>query len=326
MEEALRRIKKKKLILDALRPFALVVQKNIDDWLRIELTYNSNAIEGNTLSRIETLLLVEQGITAKGKSLIEHQEAINHAAAFDYIIACTQQSKQPALSEVVFKIHSLILDKIDDTYKGRYRNVPVRIKGSMVILPNHVTIPKAMEEFYKNIAKYKNFSVPEQVSMAHYDLVRIHPFIDGNGRTARLFMNYLLLKNGFAPALIKKEERAAYLESLEVYGVSGSSEKYFLYMYKTIERGLDEYLKLLKGPVTEKRRLLKIGELAARTGISIPTVRYWTKEGLLSVQDYSPGGYQLYSQDMISLVGKIRTLQTEGYRLDMIKSKLNEIK
>lgn len=323
MEKVLGRIETKKKALDRYRPFPVAFQENIEDWLRIELTYNSNAIEGNTLSRIETMLIVEKGITAKGKSLVEHQEAINHARAFDYVEDLIKRKENVPAKEVVLAIHSLILDRINDPYKGRFRDVPVRISGSQAVLPNPLKVPGLMDRLFQDIDSLKVDMAPRKAVGVHYEFVRIHPFVDGNGRTARLLMNYLLLKSDYAPALIKKEERATYIGALEEYHVLGRPEKYYAYMYKTIERGLDEYLQLLTKPKAEPgRKLLKIGQLASRSGVSIPTVRYWTKEGLLVIQDYTKGGYQLYAESMIERVRQIHQLQEEGLSLQSIKLKL----
>lgn len=323
MNQILQRIEEKKKKLDSFRPFAPMLKKNIDDWLRIELTYNSNAIEGNTLSRAETMLAIVEGITAKGKSLVEHLEAINHAKAFDYIVRLVENKEDIPLSRVVMDIHSMILDRINDEHKGRYRNVPVRIAGSSAVLPNYMKVPDEMEAFYARLNKIQRQHVVNQACIAHFELVRIHPFIDGNGRTARLLMNYLLINHGYAPALVKKEERKTYIDAVEEYSVLGKSDNYYAYMYKTIERGLDEYLKLFKKTRADVRtKLLKIGELATRSGVSIPTIRHWTKEGLLEVADYSKGGYQLYSESMKERVQTIQKLQDEGFRLDKIKMKI----
>jgi Fic family protein len=322
MNEALSRILAKKKRLDKFRPFKPALIKNLDDWLRIELTYNSNAIEGNTLSRMETKLIVEDGITSSGKSVVEHQEAINHAKAFDYVVSLISQKQKIGFEKVILNIHSLILNKINDAYAGRFRDVPVRIQGSAAILPNFMKVPEEMDMFVKQLERKSNLSIPEVACLAHYELVRIHPFIDGNGRCARLLMNYILLKNNFAPALIKKEERKTYLSAVEEYNVFGRPEKYDSYMFKTIERGLDEYLKILQSPVSSAQtKLLKIGELATRSFVSVPTIRHWTTLGLLSVEDYTKGGYQLYSSNMIDRVKEIKKLQNEGLSLEKIMLK-----
>lgn len=323
MNELLKKIEEKKKKLDSFKPFNSVIRKNIDDWLRIELTYNSNAIEGNTLTRIDTMLVVEKGITAKGKSLSEHQEAINHAKAFDYLLELVQKGIDRPLKQVVFDIHSIILDRINDNYKGRYRDVQVRIKESSVILPNPLKVPENMADFYKKMAEASSLSAPEKAIIAHFELVSIHPFIDGNGRTGRLLANYILMKNGFAPALIKKEERKVYIDSLEEYQILGKSEKYYAFMYRAIERGLNEYLRWFEKPTFEQgKKLLKIGELAALSGVSIATIRHWDEIGLLEPQDHTKGGYNLYNEAMSGRIKKIRALQDEGFRLDKIKLKI----
>ncbi len=323
MNHALDRIMAKKQRLDGFRPFNPSLIKNLDDWLRIELTYNSNAIEGNTLSRADTLLIVEKGITAKGKSIVEHQEAINHAHAYDYIVKLIEDKEKISLNKVVMNVHAFILNKINDQYKGRYRDVPVRIQASQVVLPNPLKVPEKMEEFFVEVGQRKNRPIPDQAIFAHYELVSMHPFIDGNGRTARLLMNYILLKNGFAPAFILKEERSRYLNSLEEYQLFGKSEKYFSHMYEAIERGLDEYLIFFKKPpLNTEGKLLKIGELATLSGVTIASIRHWTKEGLLTVHTYTKGNYQLYKETMIAQVHRIRDLQQEGLNLSAIKKKI----
>jgi len=315
MDDLLKRLTEKKKKLDGYRPFNPVVIKDIDDWLRIELTYNSNAIEGNTLSRIETMLVVEKGITAKGKSLVEHQEAINHAKAFDYVIKLVEQGGKEPLQKIVFGIHSMILDKINDDYKGRYRDMPVRILGSSMVLPNPIKVPDKMDEFYQKLTASTKLSVLEKASMAHYELVKTHPFIDGNGRTARLLMNYILMLNNYAPALIKKEERKTYIDALEEYHSLDKPEKYHAFMYRAIERGLDEYLKWFDQPTTIQKpsKLLKIGELARETKETLDTLRHWTEKGLLEVAERTEKGYQLFDRSMIERSKEIRRLQKKHH-------------
>lgn len=323
VEEQLRKIEEKKRKLDTYKPFNPAVIKNIDDWLRIELTYNSNAIEGNTLTRVDTMLVVEKGITAKGKSIVEHQEAINHAKAFDYIVELVQNKTDIAFKQVVFDIHSIILSKIDDTYKGRYRDIPVRIKESPVVLPNPLKVPEMMGEFYKKLEERENLSAPEQAAFAHFELVTIHPFVDGNGRTARLLANYILMKNGYAPALIKKEERKNYIDALEEYQLLGKPEKYYAFMYRATERGMDAYLKWFEEPPAKPgKKLLKIGELATLSAVSIATIRHWTEYGLLELEGHTKGGYNLYNEAMIERIKQIRALQDKGLSLDKIKLKV----
>lgn len=314
---------RKKAQLDKLRPLPSALVKNLDDWLRVELTYTSNAIEGNTLSRQETALVVEKGLTVSGKTLKEHQEAVNSAAAWELIKQIAAEKNRITEGEIL-DIHRLILTNIDDQNAGRYRNVPVRIAGSTVILPNSLKVPELMEKLVKNLRIVKDQPV-KIAADAHYELVTIHPFIDGNGRTARLLMNLILLQAGYPAAVIKKEERLKYLNSLESAQLGGSRDNYYDLIYAAVDRSLDMYLEAAvnKSTPVEKNKLLKIGELAKLTGEPVATLRFWTKNGLLKVSGHTKGGYQLFNKRMTEQVKKIRKLQQDN-RLTIreIKSRL----
>ena len=183
--------------LSALRPLPEEALKKIQDALDIEYTYESNRIEGNTLTLQETALVVNEGVTISGKSMREHLEAINHTEAISYIKDIAKQAIE--ISERTIKeIHALILHGIDRENAGRYRTVPVMISGSTHMPPQPYLIEKQMEDFilrFKQMEKEKVHPVLIAAYL-HDELVRIHPFIDGNGRTSRLLMNLYLLRNG----------------------------------------------------------------------------------------------------------------------------------
>src|SRR3989338_10044954 len=148
MDPKLAGLTAKKQLLDKYKPLPQEIIKNLDEWFRIELTYTSNAIEGNTLTRQETALVVEEGITVQGKSIQEHLEAINHAKAFDFIKKkIINKNRKNITQQDILDIHRIILHKINDTAAGRYRAVAVRLRGSQTILPNPLKIPELMEEF-----------------------------------------------------------------------------------------------------------------------------------------------------------------------------------
>ncbi|MBU4360820.1 Fic family protein [Patescibacteria group bacterium] len=238
-QDYLQKILDKKEKLDKMGPIPLDLQKNLQDWFRVELTYSSNAIEGNTLTRQETAQIVEKDITVEGKTLQEHIEAKNTAQGFDFIL----KNKDKEINEnLILDIHKIILQKIDDHNAGKYRNIPVRIAGSRVILPNPVKVPDLMQDFVKWIKQTKNKDPVELAINAHYKLVSIHPFVDGNGRTARLLMNLILLSANFPVAMIEKEQRNKYIKSIEKYQLENKSEDYYNFMLKTVEKGLDIYL------------------------------------------------------------------------------------
>ncbi|HSW97480.1 MAG TPA: Fic family protein, partial [Candidatus Saccharimonadales bacterium] len=242
MNDILRELLRKKSRLDSYKPIQKNVLDNLEEWYRIELTYTSNAIEGNTLTRQETALIVEKGITVEGKSVQEHLEAINHAEAFTYIQELAKQKKRNELKlQDILDIHRMILKKIDDADAGRLRNTPVRISGSTTILPNPLRVPYLMGEFIQWLQTTTDNPI-QVASDAHFKLVTIHPFVDGNGRTARLLMNFILIQAGFPPAIIKKEERSRYLTSLEMGQTKGQLDSYYELLNDSINRSLDIYL------------------------------------------------------------------------------------
>jgi cell filamentation protein, protein adenylyltransferase len=320
----------KKQELDQYRPLPHALCRNLEDWFRIELTYTSNGIEGNTLTRQETALVVEKGLTVGGKSLKEHLEAANHAAALDWMHHLISRSSSSISEDIILQIHKLILKGIDDDNAGYYRSVPVRIAGSAVILPNARKVPSLMKEFVGWIAKADLHPV-QFAAEAHYELVTIHPFIDGNGRTARLLMNLILMMCGYPPAIIRKRDRLAYIKSLEQAQLGGSKEDYLILIAKAVNRSLDIYLKAVKNvgeeiPTTvfKAKNLLKIGELAQAAQESVATIRHWTKEGLLEVAEITPTGYQLYVPDMIERIKNIKELKSQRYTIKEIKNKFKE--
>lgn len=318
--ELLRDLDEKKKKLDDHRPLPPALVRNLDDWFKVELTYTSNAIEGNTLSRSETALVVEKGLTVNGKTLTEHLEAINHAEALDFIQGLVGKKRKNITEKDILSIHDLILKKIDDSNAGCYRRVAVRIAGVPVTLPNPVKVPELMEDFAKWLHG-KNKDHPVKIgSEAHLRLVTIHPFVDGNGRTARLLLDLLLLQEGYPPALIRKEDRKAYLESIGKAQLEGQSDDYYELIYKAVDRSLNIYLEALNLS-SERRRILvsgqkqflRIGELAQETREAVPTIRHWTEVGVLEVAEYTQKGYQLYDRSMIERVKGVRRLQTEQH-------------
>ncbi|OGQ33455.1 MAG: cell filamentation protein Fic [Deltaproteobacteria bacterium RIFCSPHIGHO2_12_FULL_43_9] len=319
---------KLKAKLDALRPFGEGFARNMEDWFRIELTYTSNAIEGNTLSREETAEVVEKGLTVKSKSLREHLEAVNHSAAMNRVYEMAKRKSKKITEQDILNLHSLILRGIDDLQAGRYRNVPVRVAGSNVIFPNPFKVPQLMERFNDEINSRAKINPIEKAANAHLQLVTIHPFVDGNGRTARLLMNLILMQNGYPPALIRKRDRLQYIKSIEKAQLGGSQEDYLGIIIDAVERSFDIYFETLEGKneIKEKTKseetLYKIGELAKLTGETNPTIRHWTQLGLLKVSKTTESGYQLYDNESIKTIRRIRELQKERLTLEEIKERL----
>ncbi len=325
------KLTQKKQELDRHRPLPEALVRNLEDWFSIELTHTSTAIEGNTLTRQETALVVEKGLTVGGKSIKEHLEVTNHAAALNWIKSLVTRKMPQSLTENdILYIHNLILKSIDDTNAGHYRNVPVRISGSTVILPNPRKVPELMTKFVEWI-HHADLHPVEFAAEAHYELVTTHPFVDGNGRTARLLMNLILMMHGYPPAIIRTKDRLAHIESLETAQLGGPKDNYLKLIAKAVDRSLDIYLKACKDedaqPVeAPPPQLLKIGELAKAAQETVVTIRYWTKEGLLDIADTTISGYQLYDPSMIERIKQIKELKTQRYTLNEIKQKLENIR
>lgn len=314
----------KKQELDRYRPLDHSVLSNLEEWFKVELTYTSNALEGNTLTRAETAVVIEKGITVGGKTLKEHLEATNHASALDYVKNLVSRHKDFVAENDILCLHGLVLKGIDQENAGRYRTVSVRLSGSAVVLPNSAKVPILMMNFLNDLKEKKDCHPVEFAALAHYRLVTIHPFVDGNGRTARLLMNLILLMNGYPPAIIRKKDRLAYISSLEKAPLGGSMKDFQNLILKSVSRSLDIYLKTLKNEQQDEdldsENLLKIGDLAKRTNQTVATIRFWTKEGLLKVAQTTGSGYHLYEKEMIVVVQKIIELKNKRLTLEEIKN------
>ena len=218
IKELLNEVNVLKEQLSTLRPLPEEALRKIQDALDIEYTYESNRIEGNTLTLQETALVVNEGVTISGKSMREHLEAINHTEAINYIKDIAKQDIE--ISERTIKeIHALILHGIDRENAGRYRTVPVMISGSTHMPPQPYLIEKLMEDFMLRFRQMEEEKVHPVLVAAylHDELVRIHPFIDGNGRTSRLLMNLYLLRHGYVIITLKgsNDAKVNYYKALE---------------------------------------------------------------------------------------------------------------
>lgn len=216
--------------------------------LELEYTFESNKIEGNTLTLKETDLIVNEGLTISGKSMREHLEAINHQEAIAYIKELTDKNTTINEREILC-IHNLILRGIYPEDAGKYRKVQVMIKGSSHMPPQPFLVAKEMEELFIWYQTNKNNLHPVILAAEmHERLVTIHPFIDGNGRTSRLLMNLILLQHGYVIANIKgtNESRMQYYNALEACQVENNKENFLLFIAQTEKECLERYLSILK--------------------------------------------------------------------------------
>lgn len=244
------RIAEKKAKLDALRPVSGRSLAALDAWYDVELTYTSNALEGNTLTRNETAIILEKGITVSGKPLKDHLEATGHRDALAYVRELVHEG-QPVREIDIRNIHRLVLQKVEPEEAGRYSDHQRVIAGSSLVLPSPAEIPSRMGDLSRWLEKAP--LTPETAFDAHEGLVTIHPFSDGNGRTARLLMNLLLLKGGYPPLVIRPEDRPAYFDALDATR-SGDRPAYHRFMNARLETSLDHHLELLHRGLDTSRK------------------------------------------------------------------------
>ncbi len=244
MDELLAAIARKKEQLDALRPVSrealLALQKAYD----VELTYTSNAIEGNTLTLRETAELIEHGITVGGKPLRDHLEAVDHYDAVLWMRELAAKAT-PVDESTVRELHRRIVFRSQPEIGGIYSKLPRRVSGSPVVFPNAAKVPELMKSYGEGLAKAE--VGPAACFDAHFQLVAIHPFADGNGRTARLLMNLLLLRQGYPPVAVRPQDRKTYLDTLEHGSMREDLKPFQIFMHRRLDETLAEYLNALSG-------------------------------------------------------------------------------
>ena len=215
---------------------------NFDKAFEVDYAHNSTAIEGNTLTLIETKVLLEDHISVGNKSLREIYEIVNHNKAFAYVKKCIADKK--LLDENIVKdIHSILMENI--LVGGVYRNIEVRITGAKHKPPAPSEMYYQIKEFFSNMNSKSDLNPIELAAWTHAEFVKIHPFVDGNGRTSRLIMNYQLMSNGFLPVSVNKEDRLEYFNYLEEYAVNDNLALFADFIAELEEQQLDEYLSIL---------------------------------------------------------------------------------
>lgn len=233
----------KKWELDALRneiqPGALDSLEHVQ---RIDITFTSNAIEGNTLTAGETALILEKGITVSGKPLKDHLEAVDHAKALDWVLEIAKQKDATITEADLRNLHRLVVAQSAEGIAGRYADRPrfVNTSSGAFNFPASIEVPALMKDFCAWLAKAQND--PASAFAAHLKLVAIHPFNDGNGRTARLLMNLILARAGYPPIAVRPEDRAAYLQALETEQGGGGAEAFNDLLFHRLDQTLDIYL------------------------------------------------------------------------------------
>jgi Fic family protein len=235
----------KKDQLDRLRPLSPEALSNLEHYYDVEITYTSNAIEGNTLSAVETTLVIEKGVTISGKPLKDHLEALDHYDAIRYVRELARE-KTPLTESDVRNLHRLVVQRSRPDIAGCYADLAryVRTETGRYDFPSPAEIPPLMGDFANWLGAVPD--TPEAAFTAHRRLVDIHPFNDGNGRTARLLMNLILIRGGYPPIAVRPEDRPAYIRGLQQAQAGRGTGASDTLLYERLDAALGEYLSALR--------------------------------------------------------------------------------
>jgi Fic family protein len=253
MNELLTSIAAKNKQLDELRPVSPQALTNLEHYYDIELTYSSNAIEGNTLSPVETTLVIEKGITISGKPLKDHLEALDHYDAIRYVRELARQ-ETPLIESEVRNLHKLVMRRSAPEIAGQYAGLPryVRTETGRHSFPSPAEVPALMGDFARWLVTVPD--TPDTAFMAHRRLVEIHPFNDGNGRTARLLMNLSLIRGWYPPVAVRPEDRLEYIRSLQQEQAGQGAGNFNALLYRRLDATLGEYLSALQEAQTPEAK------------------------------------------------------------------------
>lgn len=268
--------------LNKFRPIPVSVIKKIQNHLQIEMTYNSNAIEGNTLSLKETAWVIQEGITIKGKPLKDHLEAKNQKEALDFLYELIDSKKRNTVSErLIREIHHLIVKETDSNISGKYRGGNVIITGAEQTPPAGFEITEHMNQLILWIKKNESKLHPvELAAIVHHKLAYIYPFWDGNGRVSRIIMNIFILQAGFPIAIILKNDRKRYYRVLSEAD-NGKYANLCEFIAQSVIRSINIYLKFLRPSKKKDDKYLSLIELAKDSPYSATYLRKLATQGKL---------------------------------------------
>lgn len=279
-QRIIERIEEKMGKLNKARPLPKIVLQNLQEEMIVEWTYNSNAIEGNTLSLGETRLVLEEGITIHGKPLKDHLEATNHKEALLYLFKIIKQNKKID-ENLIKKLHQIVVKDIEKEYAGIYRTGQVRILGADFIPPNYIKIPDLINKLIKwYYSEAKDYYLLDQVAIFHHKFEAIHPFFDGNGRTGRLLMNIKLMEKGYPPIIVASNERKKYLNSLNKAN-KGDYKPLVLFFVITLEKYLDVYLRAIAKATGYQKKMITLQELSKKVPYSQEYLSLLARQGKL---------------------------------------------
>lgn len=247
LQDLLQKADSYKQKISSARPLAKEELKSLDDYFRVGFTYSSNALEGNTLTISETKILLEDGITVGGRPLKDCYEAVGHGTAYDFMLELARQQDMYITEDTIKKLHRLFYQKVDADQAGQYRSIQVFISGTDYIPPSAEDVPQLMSHMVDQIRSSRTTLHPiELAAMAHKRLVDIHPFVDGNGRTARLLMNLILVNAGYGVVSIPPIWRNDYINTLSTSRRQNDMEPFSKLIAECVIETERDYCRLLK--------------------------------------------------------------------------------
>jgi len=292
------RIDAKLALLNSFRPLPVSAVKKLKEQFEIEMTYNSNAIEGNSLTLKETYLVINEGLTIKGKPLKDHLEAKNHQEALEYLYDLVESGKKNTFSEnFIRSLNQIVQQNIDKEWAGRYRNSAVIIGGADHRPPEALEIPRLMQNLIRWAGDNKKKMHPvELAAVLHHKLVFIHPFFDGNGRTSRLAMNIILMQAGFPLVIVMKNDRKRYYQTLSLTD-KDDHDPFVNFIARAVERTLDIYLKILTPSEKNKEKFVSLADLAKDSKFTEKYLNLLARNGKLEA--HKEGRNWLSSKDAL---------------------------
>ncbi|HAK59424.1 MAG TPA: cell filamentation protein Fic [Nitrospiraceae bacterium] len=276
------RLERKLALLSSYRPLPRSAVEKLAEQFRIQMTYNSNAIEGNSLTLKETFLVINEGITVKGKPLKDHLEAKSHQEALDFLYDLIDRDTKPSISEhLIRSLHHIVVRDIDREWAGQYRNSSVVIAGADLKPPGALDIPRLMGEVITWYGRTRKKHHPvETAALIHHRIAAIHPFFEGNGRAARLVMNVILMRAGYPLSIILKHDRKKYYRVL-AKADTGEYAPLVRLIGQAVERSLDIYLAALTPKQKRYEKFLPLSELSAGTPYSAKYLNLLSRTGRL---------------------------------------------
>lgn len=285
--------------LNKLRPLPDSAVQKLKEQFEIEMTYNSNAIEGNSLTLKETYLVIHEGLTIKGKPLKDHLEAKDHHEALEFLYDLINKDTRNILSELLIRnLHQLVVKKTDEEFAGKYRNSNVFIGGADHTPPDALEVKTKMKALISWFTKAnKKLHHIELAALLHHKLVYIHPFFDGNGRTARLIMNVILMRAKYPLVVILKNDRKKYYQVL-MKADKNDYQPLVKFIAQTVERSLDIYLKTLTPTSQTREKFCLLSEISKKTPFSAKYLNLLARQGKLEA--HKQGRNWLSSKEAVS--------------------------